>query len=166
MRLILYLLLLLCSFPVLAEEEKKEASSESAVVAPDAPQMSFAQKVEVVYEAKKNPAIFDVRIEQDKNTLKIEAIVDRNIDRDTAKKIALNLVMLTKVLSFDDKPKKKDEPGKGLYDYKVTINRTDAVVLAAAEKPAKEEKLSFDAPVMENIPPKFRPLTREDAAGR
>ncbi len=149
------LVLLLFCFPALAEE---------AAIEP--PQMSFGQKVEVVYEARKNPIILDVRIEQEKSTLKIDVIVDRNADRDDAKKIALNLVMLTKTRSLDDNPQKKGEPGKGLYDYKVTIRRTDAVVLVVGEKPAKKKKISFDAPVMENIPPKFRPMTREDAAGR
>ena len=160
MRFVLGVLFVLCVVPAFAEEKA------SAPVVPEAPEMSFGQKVEVVYEARKNPTVLDVRIEQEKNVLKIDAIVDRSLDREDAKKIALNLVMLTKTLSLDDNPQKKDEPGKGLYDYKVTIRRTDAVVLVAGEKPAKKKKFSFDAPTMENVPPRFQPLTREDAAGR
>src|SRR5688572_26892178 len=133
MKYVLTVLSLLFTLPAFAEEKAE------VVV----PLISFPQQVDIVYETKKNPSVLDVKIKQDNADVTLDAIVDKNIDRDGAKKIAMNLVMMTKVLSLDDKPKKKDLPGKGLYNYKVTIKRSDAVVLVAGDKPAKEEKLSF-----------------------
>jgi hypothetical protein len=119
------------------------------------PVITFAQKVDIVVAGKKNPNIFDIKIEQDKATVKIDAIVDRNLDRETAKKIAENLILMTKAVSLDDEPTEK-EAGTGLYDYKATIRRTDAVVAVIAEKPAKKKKITFE------VPAEIRPMTADE----
>src|SRR5688572_26531950 len=129
MKHLLSLLSLLISVPAFAEEVA-------------VPPISFPHQVEIVYEAKKNPSVLDVKIDQKDGDVKLDAIVSKNVDRDGAKQIAMNLVMLAKVISLDDKPKEKNIPGTGLYTYKVTIKRSDAITLVVGEKPAKKKKLS------------------------
>lgn len=131
-----------------------------AAVAADVPIISFPQKVDIVHTARKNPMILDLKIEQDNAKVMLDAIVDRRTDRDMAKIVARDLVLLVKSMSLDDRPRQKAEPGKGLYDYTVTIRRTDAAILVIGRKPPKRVDLRFDPPALENI--QMRPVTRAD----
>jgi hypothetical protein len=151
MKYILCALFFIVSLPVLAQTR-------------DVPVMTFPQKVDIVYQARKNPVILELTINQDKARVTLDATVDKNTDRDMAKAIALNVVMLTKTISLDDKPTEKGKPGKGLYDYVVTVRRADAVILVVGHKPAKKVNLRFDPPALQEIP--MRPLTRADGTLR
>lgn len=142
------LFLLICLTPAAAE-------------AVDAPVLSFSQQVEIVVDTKKDPRVLDMKIRQEDDTILIDFIVDRNQDREEVKQLALNVVMLTKMRSLDDRPKTKDKPGKGLYNYIVTIARPDGVVLLTAIKPKKKEIIRYED---QDLHPE--PLTRADAAGR
>ena len=135
-----------------------------AFAAAEVPEITFPHKVEIVYEFKKNPIILDVKIEQEKDVVRLSVIVEKNVDRDMAKVVANNLVRLTKSKSLDDKPTNQKNPGKGLYTYKIKISRTDGVILVRGTKPAKKAGLHFDSPSMENI--QLTPLTRAGGSSR
>lgn len=132
-----------------------------AWAASDVPDLTFAQKVTIVVEAKHDPRILDMKINQGNHVVKIDLIVDKNTDRQQAKSMATSVVMLAKSMSLDDKPTEKDVPGKGLYTYHVTITRPDGVVLLLAKKSRKKKQVSFEDPV-----PVTRPLTRADVTGQ
>lgn len=138
----------------------------SAMANIDAPVLTFQQKVEIVVEAKKNPAILELKLEQNGYVIAISAIVDKDTTRDQAKGMAHDLVVLTKALSLDDKPKDDKTIGKGLYDYNIGINRVDGILLLTAKKPAKKKKINFDLPVEMPAPVQIKPWTLEDANPR
>lgn len=140
---------ILCLFPVIG------------FAAPEAPQIGYAHKVEIVVTAKRDPRILDMKINQDKQAVTMDVIVDKSVDRQHTKEMALTNIMQVKSLSLDDKPKDKKKPGKGIFDYTVNYYRPDGVLLLTATKPAKKEKIKFEDPglVME-------PATRAGAVGR
>lgn len=127
----------------------------------DAPVLTFSQQVEIVVDTKKDPRILDVKIHQDEDTIIIAMVVDKNQDREEVKKLALNVVMLTKMRSLDDRPKSKDKPGKGIYNYAVVISRPDGVQLLKATKAKAKAALHFEDRIL-----RPEPLTRADAAAR
>jgi hypothetical protein len=141
------ILFLLCAAPALAQQT-------------ETPVVSFEQQVNIVVEAKENRNVLDVKFNQDKDNINLDAIVGKGTDAKHAKDIALNLVMLAKSKSLDDPPKKKDIPGKGLYNYHVAITSPDGVTLVTATKDKTKEILSFEDPFQ------VEPLTRADEAGR
>ena len=143
----IFILFLLFTSPALAQQI-------------DVPIVSFSQQVEIVVAAKQNRNLLDVKFKQEKENITLNIIVDKNTDRDSAKKIALNVVMLAKSKSLDDPPKKKDEPGKGIYAYHINITEPDGVTLVTAAKDKDKETLSFEDPFQ------VEPLTRADEAGR
>lgn len=151
MRFVLFFLLFFTFAAAHAAEEAKPPVR-------DVPVISYAQKVNIVVAAKKNPAVFDLRIDQDKDNVMLSAIVDNSIDRKAAEELARNLVVLTKSMTLDDKPTDIKVPGKGLYNYGVRVARVDAVVLASARKPANKKKLVIEPQALENL--QFQPLTR------
>jgi hypothetical protein len=126
----------------------------------DVPVVSFSQQVEIVVTAQQNRNILEVKFVQEKENINLNVIVDKNIDKDKAKKIALNLVMLAKSKSLDDQPKKKDEPGKGIYNYHVAIAVPDGITLVNATKEKAKETLSFEDPFQ------VEPMTRADEGGQ
>lgn len=132
----------------------------------DAPVLTYQQKVEIVVAAKKNPAILELKLEQKEYDIAMNAIVDKDINRDQAKGMAHDMVLLAKAFSLDDKPKDDKTIGKGLYNYTVTINRVDGILLLQAKKPAKKSKISFNRPMELPAPIQVRPWTREDANPR
>ena len=152
MKYLLTLVVLLFAFPVMANI--------------DAPILTFEKKVEIVVEAKKNPAILELKLEQSGYAIAISAIVDKDITRDQAKGMAQDVVILTKALSLDDKPKDGKTIGKGIYDYNITINRVDGILLLTAKKPAKKKKINFDLPADMPAPVQIKPWTLEDANPR
>lgn len=154
------LLCLLFSLPVFAADkkaEKDEAASEAVV---EVPEITFAQKVDMVVSMKKDPRVLDVKIEQQKRKITVDVIVDKNQDQEEAKGLALTAVMLIKSKCLDDPIKDRATPGKGLYDYTLNFSRPNGVRLLQANKPAKKAKLSF-----ENPDPVVAPATREDVDG-
>jgi hypothetical protein len=163
MRFILLILLSVLSCSVFAaDEQAPAATTPAAAPVKDVPQITYAQKVEVVVDAKHNPMILDLHIDQEKDGVSLIAIVDKDVDHEVAKKIASDLVMLTKSMTLDDRPTDIKEPGKGLYNYGVKIIRTDQVVLLTARKMAADADLKIDPPMMEDLAPEIRPLTRAD----
>lgn len=132
----------------------------------DVPIMSFQQQVMIVVEAKKDLNVLDLRIQQNGDKVSLRAIVDKNIDRKAAREIANHLVILTKAMSLDDKPKDDKVPGKGLYNYDVDITLADGVMLLQAEKPAKKTKLDVKDPGIFPAPVQVQPWTHADAAGQ
>jgi len=153
----LFLLLALIPFFALAEGGVQEAAQSVSV---EVPVMSFSQQVEIVFNAKKSANVYDLKIAQSNENIRMDAIVDKIMNRSDAKLIATNLIMLAKSKSLDDKPKEKDKPGKGLYNYRVSIIRPDGVVLVNALKPREKEAVEFENPFL------AQPLTRADVNGR
>lgn len=138
----------------------------TALAAAEVPVLTFEQKVNIVVQAQKNPAVLSVKLEQKDAEVSIAIIADKNTDRSQAETIANDVVLLTKSLSLDDKPVDDKNLGKGLYDYRVTINRVDGILLLSASKPAKKKKLSLDPPAQIQAPVQVRPWTRADETAR
>ena len=138
----------------------------TALAAAEVPVLTFEQKVNIVVQAQKNPAVLSVKLEQKDAEVSIAIIADKNTDRSQAETIANDVVLLTKSLSLDDKPVDEKNLGKGLYDYRVTINRVDGILLLSASKPAKKKKLSLDPPAQIQAPVQVRPWTRADETAR
>ena len=124
------------------------------------PDLVFSQQVNIVVSLKKDPRIFDVKIQQKQDNIHLDLIVDKNVDQTQAKTMAANAVMLTKGLSLDDPPKDDKKPGKGLYNYAVAVAWPDGVTLITAAKPKDKDALSFEDQFQSH------PLTRADAAGQ
>lgn len=153
------LLCLLISLPAFAADKKK-SEGEEAASAIAVPEITFAQKVDMVVTAKKDPRILDVKIEQHKQKVVVDVIVDKNQDQEETKGLALTMVMLVKSKCLDDPLKDRNTPGKGLYDYVLNFSRPNGIRLLQANKPAKKAKLSF-----ENPDPLVEPATRADVNG-
>jgi hypothetical protein len=126
----------------------------------DVPMMTFGQKVEIVVDAKRDANILDMQINQKKNIIDMDVVVDRSFDREKVKTMATNLIILAKRKSLDDPPTKRTEPGPGLYNYRVTIVRPDGVVLITALKPKKKSTVHYQDPFVSE------PLTRAGANAR
>ncbi len=133
-----------------------------AHAAVEVPIVTYEQKVNIVVQAQKNPAILSLKIDQKDADVTIAAVVDKNTDRSQAVQIAQDVVLLVKSLSLDDKPTDEKTVGKGLYTYHVTINRVDNVLLLSAHKDAKEKEIKLDPPVELPKPTQIRPWTRAD----
>lgn len=151
MRISFALLLLLFAIPAFAAEDK-----------PQAPTLTYEQKVNIVVEAQKNPSLLELKLEQKDYAITIDAIADQNTDRTQAKGMAHDIVMLTKGLSLDDKPTDKGVIGKGIYNYRVTIKRVDGILLLSATKPAKKKDIIPDPPGLIPQPVQVQPWTRAD----
>lgn len=150
MRSLIFLLMLFFAVPAFAGDE-----------AMNVPQISFGKKVEIVVAAKQNANILDFKINQDKDIITCDLIINQNMTREETRKIASDVIMIAKSLSLDDPPKDKDKPGTGLYTYKLTATRPNGVLILTAQKPKAEKEISF-----EDQFPQSQPLTRADAAGR
>lgn len=136
-------------------------AEDQAVAAVAVPQMSFSQQVNIVVMAKRDPRILELKIRQENAIVNLDMIVDQNQDREEAKTIAHNTIMIAKSFSLDDKPADNKEPGTGLYDYKLNMTRPDGVVLVVAEKLKESKTIRFENPV-----PVLQPLTRAGVNGR
>ncbi len=118
--------------------------SVSVYAAIDPPILTFEKKVEIVVRTRKDPRIFEMKIEQNKTEILLTLVVDRNVDRALGKIMAFNAVYTTKNLSLDDPSTDQKILGKGLYDYTVVITRADGINLLRATKPRAKKSLRFD----------------------
>lgn len=130
-------------------------------LANDVPQISFSQQVNIVVTVKRDPRVLEMKIRQENAKVILDLILDQNQDREEAKSIAHMAIMVAKSLSLDDKPADAKEPGKGLYEYQVTVSRPDGVVLVAAHKPQKKKTIQYENPA-----PVLHPVTRAGEVGR
>jgi len=143
------LLFLLCALPAFAADKS------------NVPELVFAQQVNIVVSAKQDPRIYDLKITQKEDVIHMDMIVDKNVEREQAKAMAGNVIMLAKGLSLDDPPKDKDKQGKGLYNYELAVTKPDGVTLLNASKPKDKESISFEDPN-----PVLEPLTHAGATGQ
>lgn len=142
-------------------KEDDEALKSEAPLPIDVPKLGFAHQVDIVVETKRDPRVLEMKITQENEIIHIDLIVNRDQDHEQVKKIAFDVVMRVKMRSLDDRPKSGKEPGKGLYTYKVTITRPDAVVLLTATKPRRKRKMIYEDAIL-----RTEPLTRADVNAR
>ncbi len=151
------LVMMMASLSVFAADKTDDKEQDARPV----PEISYMQKVDIVYTAKKDPRVLDVKIEQNKNIILVNMIVDKNQDREEAKELTKTMIMQIKTKSLDDPPKDRTKPGKGLYDYQINCARPDGIGLLTALKPAAKTKITFENPV-----PLLTPETPVDAIGQ
>lgn len=153
MKHFLIALFVLFAFPAFAQDAKSLSQT------PDVPVVSFSQQVEIVYLAKKDPRVLDIKFNQEKDTITLNLIVDKNVTLEQAKKMVLSLVIIAKSKSLDDPPKDKEKPGKGLYNYTINLAFPNGINLVNATKEKAKEDLHFEDPFQ------VEPLLRAGAGG-
>lgn len=106
------------------------------------PDISYSQKVEIIVPIQQNKDVLSATINQkDKNiellmTVSNECIVER------AKYLGNAFLMRTKTITLDD-PAGKEEPGTGLYTYRITITRSNGKIIVEGIKASDKEKVEW-----------------------
>lgn len=141
--LLLCFLVLVFSLPAVADEDKPP-SEETSQKAPklDPPIITYAQKVEIVVPIKKNPVVFNARVEQDGYRITLSLTVHNDLGRKAAKDLGKDFLIRTKNITLDDPPE-KGAPGEGLYHYDITVIRANGKKVIAGTKKADEKTIEW-----------------------
>ncbi len=136
-KILILFLVLFYPFTAFAVDDAEKSAKEVPV-----PEISYGQKVEIVVPLQKNPDVLSVTINQEGKDVSLLLTVSNECKFDRAKELGSAFLMKTKTVTLDD-PAGKEEPGTGLYNYAITITRSNGKIIVEGIKAGDKKEIEW-----------------------